>query len=472
MDSEIAEAGRVRFSIDRRALAAFRVTLAAAIIVDLGMRARDLRAFYTDDGVLPRSTLAELFPALARYSLHAVSGGVVAQAALFSLTALAAVALLAGYRSRAAAFVTFVLVASMHARNPFVLNGGDTMLLVLLLFAAALPVGSRWSFDAVRRDAGSDPVFSAAGVTALLFLVVIYSSNAVLRYRGELWMNGDAVRVVFELETLTVLLGPYLAELPAVLVAINWAWVAMLTAAPLLIFLGGWLRALFAASFVAAHVGMALTLRLGVFPVVVIAALLLYFPPVFWDRLEAVVPTESVGSFAARFTGGRRVGISDSVFTHITRAAGVVAVVVLLVVVLWQGAALGYIDVPDGDTDANPEEYAWKMFAPEPLQWEGWYVVPVGRADGDRVDGFHGGSVETDPPPDLADAYPTTHWDRYLSETRYSSEVQRRALADYFCGTVEEAETVELVYFERDTVLDGEAETERVELLTHDCNAS
>ncbi len=49
------------YGLDLRSLALFRIGLAALILGDLIWRARDLRAFYTDFGVLPRAVLLHRF---------------------------------------------------------------------------------------------------------------------------------------------------------------------------------------------------------------------------------------------------------------------------------------------------------------------------------------------------------------------------------------------------------------------------
>ncbi|WP_235271567.1 hypothetical protein [Halorubrum saccharovorum] len=103
---------RSRIGIDVRALAAFRVALGVVLLVDLALRARNLTAFYTDSGVLPRSTVPEAYSLGTRLSLHALSGEAWAAGVLF---------LVAGsprsrsrvYRTRLAAAVSLVLLASL-----------------------------------------------------------------------------------------------------------------------------------------------------------------------------------------------------------------------------------------------------------------------------------------------------------------------------------------------------------------------
>lgn len=83
-----------------------------------------MSAFYTDDGVLPRSTLAEISPLLEAVSIHAISGSAWVQTGLLAVAACAAVGLLVGYRTRVSTGVSLVLLASLYARNPYVINGG------------------------------------------------------------------------------------------------------------------------------------------------------------------------------------------------------------------------------------------------------------------------------------------------------------------------------------------------------------
>src|SRR5688572_7361877 len=85
------------FGIDPRALATFRIAIATILLVDLVVRASDLRAMYADDGVLSiAATQAYQSPAV-HWSLHFLNGSVEYQAALMVVAALLAGLLLAGY---------------------------------------------------------------------------------------------------------------------------------------------------------------------------------------------------------------------------------------------------------------------------------------------------------------------------------------------------------------------------------------
>ena len=72
-------------------------------VYDLASRAGDFSAHYTDQGILPTSTMVEIYGNKVYASLHIIaSGSHVAEALVFTLQALAAVALLVGYRTRLA----------------------------------------------------------------------------------------------------------------------------------------------------------------------------------------------------------------------------------------------------------------------------------------------------------------------------------------------------------------------------------
>jgi hypothetical protein len=436
---------RSRLGIDPRALAAFRIGLALVVCADLlVLRLPGLGTFYTDGGVFPRSALAGTSPTLAKVSLHALSGSVWWQVLLLGVTLAAAGALLVGYRHRVAAPVTAVLLASLYARNPYLVNGGDTILVSLLVLAAALPLDARWSVRGRRLEGrpadpdATDPrVLSAATATILLHVVFIYAINAALKFRSEAWTSGVAVRRIFRLEDYVYLLGPTLAEYPAALTGINWLWTAVLSASVLLVLATGRLRTATVLAFVGAHLGMAATMRLGAFPFVMISVLLLYLPPRVWDRVDRLVPADGPGPLAAA-SGSESTG-GDSPRRRGTRpAVAALLACFLLVVVGWQLLAAGFVDGPTPG-DGKLESASWAFFAPDPPDSYNWYVVEAERPSGGAIDLVDGEPVDFDRPPDAMDRYPTTLWKRYGTKARHAGAAQFRPAAAYFCDRAPDA---------------------------------
>lgn len=424
-------------------------------MADLLFRARELPTFYTDAGVLPRAAHAAAFPVLARLSLHTITGSTAGQAVLFAVGGGVALAVTVGYRTRLATAGTVLLHGSLYARNPHVLNGGDVLLVLALFLGVFLPLGTRWSVDAVRSTRGSgaglaahgDRVAGLATATLLLQPVVVYTANGLFKLRSDAWTSGQAVRYALELEQYSILLGPSLTAVPDLLVGLDWAWMGMLWLSPVLVLAIGRLRIAVVAAFLGAHLGMLVTMRLGLFPLVVGAMLLPYLPSSVWDRLERSATAASLDA--------RLAGLAGSVLdaASVSRGAGVpgrsdlppsvrrlgrtVAVVVLvaalLTSVLWPAAALGAAEGTPADRIVETDDYPWTLFAPNPPTNVVWFVAPVTLASGEEVDGLHGGPVDWSEPADAADRYPSALWLRYLNELQGAGEGEYRPLAAYLC---------------------------------------
>jgi hypothetical protein len=473
-----------RLGIDARGLAAFRIALGLLVLADLLFRARDLRTFYTDAGVLPRAVHAETAPLLARLSVHSLTGSTAGQAFLFLVAGCLAVALLVGFRTRAATVGVTGLHASMYARNPALMNGGDGLLILALALGAFVPLGARWSVDAVRRRPEDGPretwVVSLATATLLAQLVIVYLANAAFKHRSDVWMDGTAVQSVLELEQFAVRLGPVLTDYPALLVAINWLWVAMLFAAPLLLLATGWRRTLVVAGFVLAHLGMLATMRLGLFPLVVVAMLLVYLPPEVWDRVERQLDADdSRADRVERLVRDRLPPAGEPRLPSSVRRAGrtgatVLVAVVLVASVLWPVTALGVIDATQHDPVPDPDGYTWTLFAPNPPSETRWFVAPATLESGDRIDAFDGSAVDWGPPRDAAATYPSTLWHRYLGELRWTDGPERTALADYLCrragGSADARVTEVALYAVEQPVGAGDGAPERTELVRRSCD--
>ncbi|MFC6771690.1 HTTM domain-containing protein [Halorubrum pallidum] len=457
--------------IDPRALAAFRISVALLLLGDLLVyRLPAVRAFYTDDGVLPRSTLAEIFPLLETVSIHAISGSTWVQVGLLAVAVCAAACLLVGYRTRLSTGISLVLLASLYARNPYVINGGNTILVVFLLLSLSLPLDARWSISAGRgsgRNDRDDPAGQGdseleAGVdrrvctlgtaVTLLTLVSIYAANAVSKYRSDAWMSGDAVPRIFQLEEYIVGLGPFVSEFAGVLTTINWLWIALLSASVLLIAATGLLRVGIALAFVSAHLGMAATMRLGVFPFVMVAVLILLFPPRAWDLIEAVASKlpgssrhadgvyRSDGGSADethRGDGGSTTETSSPAASRVRRGIRAGATLLLvgffLALVWWQAAGVGLVDLPTSESGGGLSEVSWSFFAPNPPDASSWYVVRGTLESGDSIDLRNGEAVTYDRPPDAAETYPTTLWHQFGFRMKTAGETRYRSMAAYVC---------------------------------------
>src|SRR4030095_3258389 len=164
------------FGIDLRSLALLRMGLALIVIGDLINRSFDLRAHYTDFGVLPRKDLIESASNFWHVSIHLINGSVLVQSLLFLAAGVLAVGLFFGYRTRLVVPALWFLTISLHSRNLMINQGGDHLLRLLLFWGMFLPLGAVYSFDsALNSSTRQKPIRVVSAVTVALLLQVCFA---------------------------------------------------------------------------------------------------------------------------------------------------------------------------------------------------------------------------------------------------------------------------------------------------------
>jgi len=284
------------FGIDARSLAAFRIALGALVVVDLLTRAADIEQHYSDAGVLPREAFRRLF-ALSKWhwSLHLWTGSVAGEAVLFVVAAVAAVALIVGYRTRLATAITWLLMVSLQARNPMILYGADQLLRMLLLWSLFLPLGAAWSIDRLRGAVPEGPPrrhLSIATAAILLQPCLMYVFSGLLKQNPS-WHSGSALSYALSSDIFATPLGHALLAYPEVLEQVTYVvpWFELLV--PIALFVP-WATVVFrtAALLVLAafHVTLGLVFATGLFQFAAATGLVLFVPSEVWDRLARAKP--------------------------------------------------------------------------------------------------------------------------------------------------------------------------------------
>lgn len=278
-------------------MATFRFLLGGLLIVDLLMRAVDLRAHYSDFGILPRAPYLEHFSNKLHVSLHLANGLVEWQAALFILTGLAAFLVMVGYKTRVFTVVAWILLVSMHNRNTMILNGGDVLFRVLYFWAMFLPLGARFSVDAAlntQRQAKASLFFSAATIGITVQIAILYWATAMLKTGKEWWPEGTASYYALQLDQFITPFGRMMGTQHELLKLGTYAvYFLEMTAGALLIFplFFQKIRTLTVIALMALHLNFDLAMRLGIFPWVDIVGLVILLPVGFWDWLSSKIKT-------------------------------------------------------------------------------------------------------------------------------------------------------------------------------------
>jgi hypothetical protein len=157
-----------------------RIAVGLVLLTDLIIRSLSIKAFFTDEGVLPIEILKQYNWSPNYFSLHALSGDLWWQIVVFIINFLCIVLLIVGFRARLFTFICWVFLTSLQNRNPFILQGGDDMLRLLLFWAIFLPWGERYSIQ--KKSSYANHYFDWANIgyiitASLCFLFFSLTKN-------------------------------------------------------------------------------------------------------------------------------------------------------------------------------------------------------------------------------------------------------------------------------------------------------
>ena len=284
------------FSLDVRSIALMRIAAAGVLLWDTCDRIRHLADHYFADSVIPFEIAEEYYKYAPTWSLHLLSESNTYQTSLFILQAIAACFLLVGYHSRIAAGICWILFASVLARVPPLLTGGDMLLCSLLFFLTLLPCSKCLSVHS-RFKAPSGSVYSFATAALLLQFVVMYTVTGLLKINTE-WIDGTALMIILSDTGLAKPIGLWLTNFPLVLMGLTWGALLLELVAQVLLlspYKTNRIRTVGVISFIGLHVGIFLTMEVLVFSIISIAGLLSFIPSSWWNYkpLSKLTPAKS-----------------------------------------------------------------------------------------------------------------------------------------------------------------------------------
>ncbi len=287
------------------------------------------------------------------------------------------------------------------------------------------------------------------------------------------------MQVVFQVDQLTVRLGDFFVGQPLLLESLSIVWLVMILSSILLIVLTGWSRVVFISMFVAAHLAMFLSMRLGIFPFISIAGLIPFLPSVFWDRAEELTRIYGLDGISKIIDKLALILPNWSYFSgfdgiQVKRAVSGLLVFILVAIFFWNAATYGLISTPNA-VPFDPNERRWDMFAPQPINVEGWYVAEAELENNSSIDALNGGEPEWQPPPELASMYPSHRWYAYLKDMRLpSNQGLQRYFLIYLCQRWNDTheinmDSIDLYFVDRIVEFSPEMNYSRDKLASHSC---
>jgi hypothetical protein len=404
---------RNAYSLDLRALSLMRIVLGLVIIADLAIRIQDLGAHYTDDGIWPRR-LVETFGWRSGYwTLHTLSGTFTFQLVVFILHILAACLLTVGYKTRAITIVVWLLTISLHNRNLYILQSGDDLLRLTLFWAIFLPWGAHYSIDAFGQRHITTPRF-VVRFGYLLLVASVYFFSVCLKTGPEWRGEGTAAYYALSLEQLRLpYTGDFIYRFPSLLKMITWMVLGAEILIPFLILFptrSGHTRTAAFIMICMLHIGIGLTLYVGLFYIISIATAIALLPESAMDSLECRIKLLQVR--VVRMVPPRKW------YRYISGAICIFALVMGLIInagtvrnfsyelrrELWYPVSLLRLD------------QNWGMFSPDVMKKDGWFVLHGIDSHGVEWDLRHNkNQVDYTKPPHIVSLYPSDRW-RKLAE--------------------------------------------------------
>jgi hypothetical protein len=185
--------------------AAFRIVFGLLALYYLcGSVYWNLDRYYGNTGVLPHSDW--LNTDASRLTLLGLSPSPTLLYAVFFVTVGAAALFTLGASTRVMAAISYVGLTSFYNRNPWLMNAGDHLVVILMFLCIVAPVSVRWSVDswwrarrAARRGESSPkptPVYGLAIIRLLICFV--YLSSFVHKMSNSSWRSGEAVSRILD----------------------------------------------------------------------------------------------------------------------------------------------------------------------------------------------------------------------------------------------------------------------------------
>jgi predicted DCC family thiol-disulfide oxidoreductase YuxK len=280
------------FSLDYRSIAALRIIIGLTLLFDVIQRSTSLIAHYTDIGLLPRSELFRIDNYNGYWSLHFINGSPLFISILFIIAGVFALMMIVGYKTRISTIVSFIMLISIHNRNPMVLQGGDVALRVILFWMIFMPLSNRFSLDNILNKTKNlvedKNYFAIPGIIYSLQFISIYLFAGFMK-DGAPWVSTyNAVGLTLALDQFTTYFGVWLKSMPKILPAITifTLWLERyLFVFFIFPFKNSWARLI--GVFLAAilMIGINLSLKLGLFGMIMVAISIGLLPGVFWDKI-------------------------------------------------------------------------------------------------------------------------------------------------------------------------------------------
>ncbi len=448
------------FALDLRSLALFRILFGFLLFIDVVYRMPYAYDFYSDMGVMPREALISKFMNIWETSIFLISGQTAIIMVLMAVIAVSALCLSIGFYTRTAALVCWILTVSMHTRIGIILHGGDDVFRVLLFWMQFLPISACYSVDSYLNKTKIENFkhvsWGSAGI--LIQLLSVYFFSGVLKLHPIWHTDGTGVYYALSLDQFATPLGSYLTQFHLLTRIMSFMTLLLEVGGPILFlipipFLKR--RTLVAFSFIGFHAGLILTMELGLFPWLCMAAWTMTLPESFWNktRMGEFLPVKRISQYFTRWKIS-----APAPRLRISRVLQIIAAVYIVLITAWNITEVEALNLEKSYglrlVMSVTEMYQrWSMFAPYPRRDDGWYVMEATQFNGTVFDPFQDDhKLNYLKPKNVAATFKNSMWRKYLTNIWLKNYFDYRVyFGRYLCRTwnmqqTEKSKKIDTIY--------------------------
>ncbi len=425
-------------TLDLRSLALLRIGISFVLLLDLCIRLGDLEAHYTNLGVLPLTALFEYAWHPYHFSLYTAASSFPLMVFLFGLNITCVIGLLLGYRTRLFTFLCWIFIISLHNRNPLVHQAGDDLLRLILFWSLFLPWGYYYSLDAktnsIKPKNKRTQYRSFACFGYILQIFYVYFFSALHKTSPEWTTDFTALYYALSLDQILMPFGkliyPYEGFL-TILTAATYYTEMLLPFVLFIPFFTGWWRLIFVAIIGSLHLGIALSLNVGLFPLISTIVMLGLLPIFVMNKFDQRVQKLSTKYLPVQNAPLKKKGHTWSKERPIM---AILAIFFILYTFSWN---LRTVKIPIGEYGMQwvghtlRVDQFWSMFAPAVFKDDGWFIVEGTKEDGEKIDLLRQGKpISFDRPAYIAGTYKNDRWRKYAENILFVFNSHYRS---YYC---------------------------------------
>ncbi len=409
----------------------FQCLIGFIVLLDLCLRFIDPAQREVATGLIPQSVIRMLSQDW-NWSFHLAYESTPYQITFALITALCAVGLIMGRRTKWAFFGAWLMTLSLHNATWPSLNGGDTLMRMLLFWGMFLPDSEPFS---IHRSDPSQSSFTTGNGCLLFQMMLLYGCSAILKLNPD-WLSGQALAGSLQNDLYATAWGQHLLNYPSLLKILTWGTLGLELSGPLIFLIWPqkpYLRMVTVLALMAMHVTIMATMEVGLFSLVAVAGLSLFIPKTFWDKLPSFM--RGLLRLLSRNEGSTEAPSKRSTF--VWDVSSKIAFLWILAVNVhgFPGKPLALLDSPalEWARTGLGLWQRWGMFETIP-SINGWFVAQLSLSDGSKIDLMQGeASVSWERPKTPSGMFPNHRWRKVFRELAHEDGLGYEHLRDPVC---------------------------------------